>query len=252
MKKINFRVVNYFNLFVLSAGVLFFVVNVCWAGDENWDEYESFLRKYTKLENNQVFVNYSKILDDKAMDKVLSELSRNYDRAEITEKHKLTFYINAYNIMAINLIVDNWEVDSIKDIGGLFSSVWGKEAGMIAGKGFSLDEIEHEILRRMGEPRVHFSLVCASIGCPNLRREPYKASHIYEQLEDQTINFLSKENKGAKIQGDDIYISMIFKWFSEDFESSGGVLKFISNYLPLNGRNLNIKYLDYDWRVNSY
>lgn len=229
--------------FLLFAGQL--------SAMESWDAYASFLSKYTSLKNNQVYVDYDKIQKDNALKPVLIELNNNYERAELTEKHKLTFYINAYNILTINLVTNNYPIDSIKDVGSFFSPVWNKEAGIISGKPFSLDEIEHEILRPMGEPRIHFAIVCASISCPDLRREPFQVSKLHAQLDEQTINFLTSKSKGVSVQGETIYVSKIFKWFSEDFGSSGGVLKYISKFMHIDTRDLELDYLDYDWNLNS-
>ena len=140
-----------------------------------------------------------------------------------------------------------------------FSPVWGKTAGVVGGKGITLDEIEHGILRKMGEPRIHIAIVCASVSCPDLRTESYTEKKLNTQLDDQMKSLLANRGKGLHIdrQKGKIYISSIFKWFKKDFESSGGVVEFITPYSPeqdrkyLEEKNYKVSYLDYDWGLNA-
>ena len=149
------------------------------------------------------------------------------------------------------MVLDHWPIDSIKDIGSLISPVWGKFAGDIDGKAVSLDEIENKILRTMGEPRIHFAIVCASVSCPDLRNTPYTSSKLNAQLDEQAQQFLSNTEKGLRIEKDSIHISKIFDWFEKDFKSVGGVEAFIRGYridlpkLPLKDD------IDYDWNMNG-
>ena len=174
---------------------------------------------------------------------------------------KLAFWSNAYNIFAIDIVVRNDPVESIRDVGSLFRPVWGREAGKIGGRVVSLGEIEHEILRPMGEPRIHAAIVCASISCPPLRRKPFTAQHLDMQLDDALRTWLAEPRKGIRIDrvSGTVYLSKVFDWFEEDFESAGGVLAFIAPYLSntqrvwleRNAQDLDIAYLDYDWGLND-
>ena len=136
--------------------------------------------------------------------------------------------------------------------------VWSRKAIEAAGRRLSLNDIENNILRREFEdPRIHFALVCASLGCPVLRSEPYEAGRLESQLEDQAEKFLSDPNKFRyEKKSDKIHFSPIFKWFKEDFKQRGGVTAFIKNYLPkeiagaLSPRTA-VEWLDYDWRLNQ-
>ena len=122
-----------------------------------------------------------------------------------------------------------------------------------------MNEIEHEILRKMDEPRIHVAIVCASVSCPDLRLEAFKADSLNEQLNDQMKMFLQSSEKGMRIDKNNnrVYLSSIFKWFEDDFESRGGVLKFISNYVSpetakeLSDFRIDVSYLDYNWSVNG-
>jgi len=170
-----------------------------------------------------------------------------------------SFWINAYNTLAIDLVQRSYPTDSIRSLGGLFSPVWDKPAGEIGGRSYTLDEIEHEILRKMGDPRVHGAIVCASLSCPPLRREPYRAEDLDAQLEDNVRRWLADPRKGARVDRATraLYVSPIFEWFAGDF--GGDVVTFVSARVPTEdaawiraqGDALRVRYLDYDWRLND-
>jgi len=156
-----------------------------------------------------------------------------------------------YNILALKTVLDHWPVESIKDVGSLLSPVWDKPAGNIGGKAVSLGEIEHKILRPMGEPRVHLAIVCASVSCPDLRNTPFTGSELDSQLDEQARQFLNNADKGLKIGSKRIRISKIFDWFEEDFRSIGGVEAFIRGYRPDLPALRFTESINYDWDVNG-
>jgi hypothetical protein len=178
-----------------------------------------------------------------------------------TRNEQLAYWINVYNIFAMKLVASDYPMDSIKDLSGFLWPVWKLEAGTLRGRGYSLDQIEHTILRTMGDPRIHTAIVCASISCPPLRREPYGAERLDAQLDDAARSFLANGRKGARLdRGEGIlYLSRIFSWFEVDFELKGGVLSFVAEYLPevdagwirRHRETLEIEYFDYDWRLND-
>ena len=172
---------------------------------------------------------------------------------------KLAFWINAYNILAIDLIVQHKPERSIRDIGSLLRPVWKREAGVVAGEPYTLHHIEHEILRPLGDPRIHAAIVCASLSCPSLRRSAYRGEGLDAQLEEQMRRFLSDPRKGFRLAADELWLSKIFKWFAEDFAARGGVLPFVATYLNeadrarlrALGSEPDLHYLDYDWDLNT-
>ena len=178
-----------------------------------------------------------------------------------TYEEKLAFWINVYNVFAVKIVADNYPVKSIKDVGGLFKSVWKVKAGIVGGREYTLHEIEHEILRKMEEPRIHAAIVCASISCPNLSIETFIPERINEQLDIQMKGFLANPKKGMRVETSGalkrLFLSPIFDWFKEDFESRGGVLKFIEPYVDPKHRqvftnsSLSILYMDYNWSING-
>lgn len=162
------------------------------------------------------------------------------------------FWINAYNLLTIDLIVENPEVRSIKDLGTILQSPWKAHSWQIAGKAYTLDEIEHGILRKMNDPRIHMAIVCASLSCPDLRNEVYAPEELDAQLNDQTRKFLANPTKGLKAGSSGVTLSPIFKWFAEDFDGEKDVLAFIRKYDPtVSGGSSISDYFDYDWSLNK-
>lgn len=174
---------------------------------------------------------------------------------------KLAFWINAYNILAIDLIVRHYPIDGIKELGSFFSPVWDLEVATIAGREVSLGGIEHDILRKMDEPFIHGAIVCASASCPPLARTPFRPDHLREDLAAAMRNWLRHRQKGIALDkvAKVIHLSKVFDWFEEDFESRGGVLEAIADLLPpedaawirQEAGNASIRYFDYDWSLND-
>jgi hypothetical protein len=139
--------------------------------------------------------------------------------------------------------------------------VWKKTAGRVGGREVSLDEVEHRILRPMGEPRIHFAIVCASTSCPSLRREPFRPDRLDAQLDAQTRAFLADPRKGLALDRGErrVRLSKIFDWFAGDFGDDAGVIAFVTRHAPEADRpwlaehagGLDLGYLPYDWAVNA-
>lgn len=229
----------------------------------DFSSWDSLLKKYVapKAINGVKLqaVDYKRLGKDQAYTKLIKDLEQASLSDLKTREEKLTFWINVYNIMAAKMVLDHYPVKSIKDAGSLFTAVWEKEVGVVAGKKRTLNEIEHEILRKMGEPRIHVAIVCASVSCPDLRGEAYTADKLDDQLNDQLKLFLVNAEKGLRVdtKKGHVYLSSIFKWFKEDFESKGGVRKYLAPYAPettkasLKNSKLSVYYLDYDWDLNE-
>jgi uncharacterized membrane protein YdjX (TVP38/TMEM64 family) len=204
-------------------------------------------------------VDYRAVKADPAFEAALAALAKGASLA--TDGERLAFWTNAYNLLAIKAVLDQYPTTSIKDGGGLLSPIWKKKVGVVGGAAYSLDDIEHGILRKgFKEPRVHFAIVCASLSCPDLRPEPFEAARLDAQLDEQTATFLSNPTKGLQAgpDGKSARVSSIFKWFAGDFESSGGLVAFIrarsSPDVAARIRSLTdagLSYLGYDWSLND-
>ncbi len=174
------------------------------------------------------------------------------DVSKLDPKALKVFWINAYNLLTIDLIVKNHDVKSIKDLGTLLQSPWKAHSWQVAGRAYTLDEIEHVILRKMHDPRIHMVIVCASLSCPDLRNEVYQKKTLDSQLDDQARKFLSNSTKGIKESASGVTLSPIFKWYAEDFGSDKSVMAFIKKYNPDVSENDAINdYFDYNWNLNK-
>lgn len=188
----------------------------------------------------------------------LDLLSANHPNPSTwTKDEQLAYWINAYNAFTVKLIIDNYPVESIKDIkrGIVFvNTVWDIDFIKIGGQLYSLNNIEHGIIRKkFNDPRIHFAVNCASFSCPSLRNEAYTAKHLDVQLDQQSRKFLANTDKN-KISTSEIKISKIFSWYGGDFKKAGytGVFDFIQKHTELDlDKDIKKSYLDYDWRLNG-
>lgn len=233
--------------------------------DNNYTAYAGLLDKY--VENGRV--NYTELKRNSSiLDSLVTSLEGS-DLNGLNEKQKIAFYINAYNLITIKSIVDAYPVNSIKNING----AWDKKKWNVADNKLTLNDIEHEILRKeFSEPKIHFAIVCASIGCPPLLSKPFLADSLEKQLEMVSNNFVSDENYNIlDIEFKSAKLSSIFDWFGEDFvdqyydssnfnhlsKKENASLNFIISQFPpdeqekLKQLEFKINYLDYDWSLND-
>jgi hypothetical protein len=224
--------------------------------------YAELLERHTRTVEDlaRTRVDYRGLRSSADWSRLVASLERIDPAALATPDERLAFWINAYNILAIDLVVRNQPIESIRDIGSLLRPVWKREAGRIGGASYSLDRIEHGIIRPMGDPRTHAAVICASTSCPALRREPWRARELDAQLDDAVRIWLADEGKGLRIDREDesVTLSRIFDWFEEDFETQGGTLAFVARYAPEPSRSWlarhpdpDLEYFDYDWRLNG-
>jgi len=245
-----------FSCSVLIFWLLSLLSSVVIAEEPDWSNYNKLLSQYVKPgQINHVKlmkVDYLGIKHDAVFKELVSQIA-NFDINKLSnQKEKLAFYINAYNILAIKVVIDHWPVKSIKDVGSFFSPVWKVDAGKINHQLVSLHEVEHEILRKMGEPRIHMAIVCASVSCPDLRSEAYTAKKIDQQLDEQSNMFLANTRKGLYIKNNTAYVSKIFDWFEADFNEVGGVRNYIRQYNSAITASTKIEPdIQYNWQLNK-
>jgi hypothetical protein len=208
-----------------------------------------------------VRVDYEALRGSSGWRSVVASLAASDPSALTTRSARLAFWINAYNVLAIDLVTRNWPVASIRDIGSFLRPVWKREAGRIGGRAYSLDEIEHGILRPLGEPRIHAAIVCASVSCPSLARTPYRATELDAQLDASLARWLADPRKGSRLDAGAgvLRLSAIFQWFADDFDAAGGVLPYLTPHLPeatrrwlaAHGGKAELAYFAYDWSLNA-
>ena len=164
-----------------------------------------------------------------------------------SKQEKLAYWINAYNAMTIDLIIRNQPLNSIKDI----DDPWKQDLWKLAGQMYNLDKIEHQILRKMDDPRIHFAINCASFSCPTLLNEAYTAAKIEHQLQSAARKFVNDTQRNT-ITPKAITISKIFKWFSKDFKKNQTLIEFLNTYAAITiDQNATINYMDYNWELNN-
>ena len=247
----------------------------------DFSAYDSVLKTFV---NEKAMVNYRKLKAQRQqLDAFVAALGKvpaqTYELW--SDGDKIAFWLNAYNGLTLKAIIDNypikssffrsrvWPKNSIKQIPG----VWKKLKFKVMGTDVTLNHIEHKILRvKFDEPRIHMAMVCAAMGCPPLRGEPYRGDKLDEQLDDQTRRFLGDSAKFRIDRGKaTVHLSEIFKWFADDFvkkhspkrnigshgKKMSAVLNFIAPYLTDAQENyvlagkFKIKYVDYDWSLNE-
>ena len=238
---------------MLAGGLLLAMPAV--AAEPDWTPYAQLLEKHVRSgERDGValnLVNYSALKNDPLWPQVVALVEQHPVAQLASPQEKLAFHINAYNIFALKMVLDHWPVDSIKDAGSLLRPVWKKPVGTLDGKTVTLQQVEDDFLRSMGEPRIHMAIVCASVSCPDLRNEPFRAATLETQLDDQAKLFLANKNKGLYLKEDRVHVSKIFSWFEDDFAVSGGVEKFLRRYQSLPEKSSIDADIDYNWQLNG-
>ena len=184
---------------------------------------------------------------------------------------RLAFLINAYNAWTVDLVLNNYPgLESIKDLGGLIGSPWQKKFFRLLGKQRSLDDIEHGLIRAPGlfdEPRSHFAVVCASVGCPMLRPEAYVDARLDHQLEDAMRRFLGDRTRNRfDARSKSLEVSKIFDWYEDDFAIGEGRFKSLRDTFgafadaiadspaaaeAVRAGDYHLEFLSYDWSLND-
>ena len=194
-------------------------------------------------------VNYKGFMKDSSLlYEYFRELSYNSPKSDWSREEKLAYWINAYNAYTIKLIIDSYPVKSIKDI----KDPWDKKFFKIDGEWHSLGELEHKILRKFKDPRIHFAINCASYSCPIVWNRAYTADNLHNALDSQAEKFIN-DPKRNNITNNVVMLSKIFSWYKKDFKVNGGTLEdFINRYASIKISNQKSRgYKEYDWKLNE-
>jgi hypothetical protein len=225
-----------------------------------WDR---FLRRYVRLGADGVArIPYARVAapDREALGRDLARLAQTpisrYNRAE-----QFAFWVDLYNELTVKLVLDHYPVKSIRDIAispGLFASgPWGKKLIAVEGEALGLDDIEHRILRPIWrDPRIHYAVNCAALGCPNLQAEAFTAANMQALLDKGARDYVN-DPRGAQVTGGRLVVSSIYVWYEADFGGSDrGVIEHLRRYArpPLAAALAGIDRISddrYDWRLND-
>ncbi len=225
-----------------------------------WQKFLSTYVRQDKTGANRV--NYGAV--SKVHKSDLDEYIRRQAGITITgypRDEQLAFWINLYNALTVQVVLDHYPVSSIKKINispGWFSSgPWDKKLVTIEGKALSLNDIEHRILRPIWQdPRIHYAVNCASVGCPDLSRSAYLAATIEQQLSRASRNYINHP-RGVTVLHGAVQVSSIYKWFQDDFGGSEQAVlrhirQFASAELRYQLKNISdISSYQYDWTLND-
>ncbi|MGY8885511.1 MAG: DUF547 domain-containing protein [Flavobacteriales bacterium] len=196
----------------------------------------------TGIVNYKGFVENKKLLED-----YIALLGESLPTETWTIEDKLAYWMNAYNAMTIDLIVKNYPIKSIKDL----DKPWSQRLWKLGDTWYNLNEIEHQILRKMNEPRIHFGINCASFSCPPLLNEAFVASKVDAQLNTLAIRFINDSQRNT-ISKTTVEISEIFSWFAKDFKKNGALFEFLNNYSKVQiDPKAKKKFKKYDWTLNE-
>jgi hypothetical protein len=213
------------------------------SGNAAWNQLLS------KHVDNRGWVNYEGFLADRQiLENYLDRLSQSVPDRNWSTPRQLTYWINAYNAFTIQLILDHYPVKSIRDI----DQAWDVEFIRLGEEEYSLNQIEHEIIRKQfEEPRIHFALVCAAVSCPPLLNEAYSPEKLDEQLEQRSRSFINDPKKNA-IEPKKIRVSQIFNWFKEDFTKNGALIDYLNRFSETKiNADAEVVFMEYDWGLNG-
>ena len=240
--------------------------------DHGYAAWDALLKKHVRWlpDNKQSRVDYKGFLADRAaLRQVLAEWSgvTHASFGAFSREQQMAFLVNAYNGFTVELILTKYpDLKSIKDLGSIVQSAWKKKFFRLLDEERHLDWVEHEQLRpKYADPRIHAAVNCASIGCPALRHEAFTAAKLEAQLDDGMTRFMADRTRNRYANGR-AEISLIFKWFREDFEKGHKGIKKMDDLLAryaeqladapadrekLKTGGVTITHLDYDWSLND-
>ena len=225
-------------------------------------KWDGILKKYISTDETglNLFAYGDVSEDDNALLKSYIEDMSKISISDHSRPVQFAYWVNMYNALTVTVILDNYPVESIRDIdtSGLFKNgPWGAELVQVEGETLTLDDIEHRILRPIWkDPRIHYAVNCASVGCPNLNKNAFTAANLEPMLEDGARQYINSE-RGFFVEDGDLIVSSIYKWFAYDFNNSEeGILNHLKKYANAEKlkelENINeIADTDYDWYLNE-
>jgi hypothetical protein len=228
------------------------------AAPETYDDLTALLDRH--VEGGLVDYRAFKERDEQALKAVVARLS-GLDPEDMSPAERKAFWINVYNAVTLQAMLEFFPLRSIRDkvADARGYNVWNDYPFLLGERRFSLNQIEHEVLRPMGDPRIHAAVSCASLGCPPLRSEAFVAARLEEQLDDQARVWVNDPARGVRIRDDVIAVSELFTWFGNDFGADMPTrLRWISRYLrdpaareAVVRRGVRVESIPWDWRLNQ-
>jgi len=215
-------------------------------------------------------VDYTSLATDQRLDDYLAQLDQTNPDGLRTDQDRMALWLNAYNAYTLKLVADAYPIDSIHNLatGGMIigwlikRTAWDIRFAEVGGQTYTLNEIEHEILRpEFADARIHFAIVCAAVSCPLLRAEAYVPERLDQQLDEEGRRFLADPSRNLfDLTERRARISKIFDWFEEDFGSNDAeVIRYLAAFAPVDvaddmsrrADEWSISYQRYDWSLNG-
>ncbi|MDX6746540.1 DUF547 domain-containing protein [Polaribacter sp. PL03] len=212
--------------------------------------FNSLLQKHVTKSG---IVDYKSLKNDEAkLDSYISYLEKTTPASSWSTNKQKAFWINAYNAYTIKKILENYPLKSIMDIKEGGKTAWKIPFAKVGGQTYTLDHIEHNILRKnLFDARIHVGVNCASGSCPKLGNEAFTEKNVDVNLEKLMIAFVNDTSRN-KISTKKVQISSIFDWFKDDFTKNGTVIDYLNKYSKTEiNKNAKIGYLKYDWSLNG-
>ncbi|OUS03625.1 hypothetical protein A9Q86_01175 [Flavobacteriales bacterium 33_180_T64] len=208
--------------------------------------WNALLQKHVSNQGNVSYKGFKS--DNTKFNSYLKLLSENPPQDSWTRNERLAYWMNVYNAFTVKLILDHYPIKSIKDI----NSPWSYRFIKIDEKWHTLNDIEHRIIRKMEEPRIHFALVCAAVSCPRLYNKAFTAKNLEADLDLLTREFLNDNSKN-ELNANTIKLSKIFKWYGSDFKNNGhSVIDFLNQYSKvIISDKAKKSYKAYNWNLNE-
>ena len=190
--------------------------------------------------------------DETKLDNFISYLEKTTPESSWSENKQKAFWINAYNAYTIKLILKNYPLKSIMNIKEKGKSAWKIPFAKVGGKTYTLDHIEHEILRKkLFDPKIHVGVNCASGSCPKLGNMAFTEENVEAELTKLMKAFVNDSTRN-KLSKKKVQISEIFNWFKGDFTKNGSVIDYLNKYSDTEiSKKARISYLKYDWTLNG-
>lgn len=206
--------------------------------------FDKLLKKYVSTNGK---VDYKGLKNDKALlDAYTVELAKQIPDKQWSNNASLAYWINAYNVFTLKLVIDNYPTSSITKL--YSGKPWDEKSITLAGKKYSLNNIENDIIRpKFKDARIHFAVNCAAVSCPPLANTAYTEANVNSLLDARVKNFINSSSNEISVAK--IKISKIFDWYKADF---GDVVSFINKYSTLKiNLNAAVEYKEYDWNLNE-
>ncbi|WP_215404668.1 DUF547 domain-containing protein [Vibrio gigantis] len=216
-------------------------------------DWQQFLDNYLVKQGQNTLVRYKTVTtEDKSKLKQYIRQLEQVNPLEYSKSEQYAYWVNLYNAVTVDLILDAYPIKSITKLGGLFSfGPWGDDVVVVNRKSLTLNDIEHRILRPIWQdPRTHYAVNCASLGCPNLQLHAFTADNTEALLEQAASEFVNSD-KGVLVKGNKLQLSSIYEWFAVDFGTEKQLIQHLDQYRTEAVTNTqNISY-DYDWSLNQ-